>query len=208
MRRRIKRSRLAKELPMPLVLPVLLGSVRHDRQGIKAARYILRQLQARGHEAVLVDPMEKQLPLLDRMYKEYPKGQAPVVLEELATLYRRADGFVIVTAEYNHSVPPALKNLLDHFLEEYFWRPSAIMSYSAGRFGGVNAATALRPILCELGMPSTPSHLSIPTIGKSLGEDGTPAEPWIDKAAGRFLAEFEWYAEALAAKRQAGPVPY
>jgi NAD(P)H-dependent FMN reductase len=196
------------EALMPLVIPVLLGSVRHERQGIKAARFILRQLEARGHEAVLVDPMEKQLPLLDRMYKEYPKGGAPSVLEELATLYRRADGFVIVTAEYNHSVPPALKNLLDHFLEEYFWRPSTIVSYSAGRFGGVNAAAALRPILCELGMPSLPSHLAIPTIGKSLADDGTPAEPWIEKAAGRFLAEFEWYAEALAAKRTGGPLPY
>ena len=115
---------------------------------------------------------------------------------------------MIVTAEYNQSVPPALKNLLDHFLEEYFWRPSSILSYSAGRFGGVRAAVALRTILAELGMPSLPSILAIPTIGKALAEDGTPAEPWIDKAAGRFLDEFEWYATALAAKRKAEKSPY
>ena len=193
---------------MGLTIPVLLGSVRSDRQGIKAARFILRLLEARGHEAVLIDPMEKQLPLLDRMYKEYAPGRAPPLLEELATLYRRADGFMIVTAEYNQSVPPALKNLLDHFLEEYFWRPSSILSYSAGRFGGVRAAVALRTILAELGMPSLPSILAIPTIGKALAEDGTPAEPWIDKAAGRFLDEFEWYATALAAKRAAAETPY
>ncbi|MBV8766251.1 MAG: NADPH-dependent FMN reductase, partial [Hyphomicrobiales bacterium] len=78
---------------MGLLLPVLLGSVRSDRQGIKAARYVIRMLEARGHEPVLVDPAEKKLPLLDRMYKEYPKGKAPKVLEELAALYRRADGF-------------------------------------------------------------------------------------------------------------------
>ncbi|MBV9569029.1 MAG: NAD(P)H-dependent oxidoreductase, partial [Hyphomicrobiales bacterium] len=125
---------------MGLLLPVLLGSVRSDRQGIKAARYVLKLLEARGHEPVLIDPLEKKLPLLDRMYKEYPKGKAPKLLEELATLYRRADGFVIVTGEYNQSVQPALKNLLDHFLEEYFWRPSTIVSYSAGRFAGVRAA--------------------------------------------------------------------
>src|SRR5665648_627175 len=116
---------------MPLLFPVILGSVRRDRQGIKAARYIIDKLEARGDEPVLVDPCEKQLPLLDRMYKEYPKGEAPPPLEELADLFRRADGFVIVSAEYNQSVPPALKNLLDHFLEEYFWRPSAIpVSYT------------------------------------------------------------------------------
>jgi NAD(P)H-dependent FMN reductase len=193
---------------MGLSIAVLLGSVRSDRQGIKAARYILRALEARGHEAVLVDPMEKRLPLLDRMYKEYPKGEAPPVMEELAALYRRVDGFVIVTAEYNQSVPPALKNLLDHFLEEYFWRPSTIMSYSAGRFGGVRAAVTLRTVLCELGMPSLPSILAIPSIGRALTDDGTATEEWIDKAADRFLREFEWYAEALKAKRAEGKVPY
>jgi NAD(P)H-dependent FMN reductase len=193
---------------MSLLIPVILGSVRSDRQGIKAARFIMRQLAARGHRPVLIDPLEKQLPLLDRMYKEYPAGQAPSVLEELAGLYRRADGFVIVTAEYNQSVPPALKNLLDHFLEEYFWRPSAIVSYSAGRFGGVRAAVTLRTVLPELGMPSVPSILAIPSIGTAMADDGTPTEAWIEKAAARFLAEFEWYAEALTVKRAQGPVPY
>jgi NAD(P)H-dependent FMN reductase len=192
---------------MGLVVPVILGSVRTERQGIKAARFIIRNLEARGHEAVLVDPLEKPLPLLDRMYKEYAAGTAPPVLEELAALYRRADGFMIVTAEYNQSIPPALKNLLDHFLEEYSWRPSSILSYSAGRFGGVRAAVTLRSVLAELGMPSLPTILAIPSIGKALAEDGTASEPWIDKAVVRFLDEFEWYAQALAAKRADG-VPY
>ena len=193
---------------MGLLFPVILGSVRRDRQGIKAARYIIGKLAARGHEPVLVDPCEKELPLLDRMYKEYPKGEAPALLEELADLFRRADGFVIVSAEYNQSVPPALKNLLDHFLEEYFWRPSAIVSYSAGRFGGVRAAVALRTILSEMGMPSVPSVLSIPTIGKALKEDGSATEEWIDKSAARFIDEFVWYAKALKAQRETEGTPY
>src|ERR1700733_12296943 len=192
---------------MSLLIPVLLGSVRSDRQGIRAARYIMALLEQRGHKPVLVDPREKPLPMLDRMYKEYPAGTAPAVMQELAELYRRADGFVIVTAEYNQSVPPALKNLLDHFLEEYFWRPSTIVSYSAGRFAGVRAAVALRTILCELGMPSLPSVLSIPTIGSTLTAESASNEAWIDKGAERFLAEFEWYAEALAARRKRG-TPY
>jgi NAD(P)H-dependent FMN reductase len=193
---------------MALLFPVILGSVRRDRQGIKAARYIIDKLEARGEEPVLVDPCEKQLPLLDRMYKEYPKGEAPPLLEELAQLFRRADGFVIVSAEYNQSVPPALKNLLDHFLEEYFWRPSAIVSYSAGRFGGVRAAVALRTIMSEMGMPSVPSVLAIPSIGRALNEDGSVEEEWIDKAADRFLDEFVWYAKALKAQREAEGTPY
>lgn len=194
-------------LTQPLTIAVLLGSVRSDRQGIKAARLLVSALQARGHEAVLVDPMVTRLPLLDRMYKEYPKGSAPEELETLATLYRRADGFLMVSAEYNHGVPPALKNLLDHFLEEYFWRPSAIACYSAGSFGGVRAAMQLRMILGELGMPSIPSLFAIPRIGEALSEDGQPNDERITKQLKGFLDEFEWYAHALRRQRAEG-TPY
>ncbi len=127
---------------MSLTVPVILGSVRRDRIGIRAARFLIAQLEARGHEAPLVDPAELKLPLLDRMYKEYPAGTAPNTLEQLAVLYRRSDAFVMVSAEYNHGVPPALSNTLDHFLEEYYWRPSAICCYSAGQFGGVRGRDA------------------------------------------------------------------
>jgi len=189
---------------MPLLMPVILGSVRSDRQGLRAARFIIRRLEERGYEAPLVDPAELKLPLLDRMYKEYPKGEAPEVLERLADLYRRADAFVVVSAEYNQSIPPALSNTLDHFLEEYFWRPSAIVCYSAGRYGGVRAAVQLRTMLGELGMSSIPTYLAIPEIGKILDPEGNPQQPWLDKTAGRFIDELAWYTEALRRQRAEG----
>jgi NAD(P)H-dependent FMN reductase len=190
-----------------LTVPVLLGSVRRDRQGMRAAHLVVDALSARGHEPVLVDPMELRLPLLDRMYKEHPRGEAPESLERLATLYRRADGFVIVSAEYNNGIPPALKNLLDYFLEEYFWRPSGIVCYSAGQFGGVRAAMQLRMTLAELGMPSIPSLFPIPRIGQALDESGKPQDERTGRALDRFLAEFAWYARALKRERASG-TPY
>ena len=192
---------------MGLKLVVLVGSVRSDRQGIKAARYVEKSLAARGHEVTVVDPVLVQLPLLDRMYKEYDKGKAPAVLEGLATLYRAADGFVVVSGEYNHSIPPALSNLLDHFLEEYFFRPSAIVCYSTGGFGGVRAAMQLRAMLCELGMPSISSLFPIPKIQDALDESGTARDQALDRRFGRFATELEWYADALREARQKG-VPY
>jgi NAD(P)H-dependent FMN reductase len=192
---------------MGLKTVVLVGSVRCDRQGIKAARFVERSLQTRGHEVSLVDPVELQLPLLDRMYKEYSKGSAPAVLENLATLYRAADVFVVVSGEYNHSIPPALSNLLDHFLEEYFFRPSAIVCYSAGAFGGVRAAMQLRAMLSELGMPSISSLFPIPRIQMALDAEGRPLESELDRRFGRFAVELEWYAEALRDRRSKG-VPY
>ncbi|GJE51753.1 hypothetical protein GOFOIKOB_4815 [Methylobacterium tardum] len=192
---------------MTLTVPVILGSVRSDRIGIRAARFLTSKLEARGHAAPLVDPAELKLPLLDRMYKEYPAGTAPEPLERLAALYRGSDAFLIVSAEYNHGVPPALSNTLDHFLEEYYWRPSAICCYSAGQFGGVRAAMPLRAMLAEMGMPSIPSLLPIPRLQKAIGDDGTPAESWLERSANRFLDELEWYAEALRTRRAQG-TPY
>lgn len=186
---------------------VLAGSVRSDRQGIKAARFVERALNARGHGVTLVDPCVLQLPLLDRMYKEYEKGAAPAVLERLAGIYRSADGFVVVTGEYNHSVPPALSNLLDYFLEEYFFRPSAIVCYSTGQFGGVRAAMQLRAMLCELGMPSIPSLFPVPRVASAFTDAGDAQEGSIATRFDRFAGELEWYASALAAAR-AGGVPY
>jgi len=141
------------------------------------------------------------------MYKEYKLGQAPEVLERLAGLIKGADAFIIVSGEYNHSIPPALSNLLDHFLEEYFWRPSAIVCYSAGAYAGVRAAMQLRAMLCELGTPSIPSLLAVPKVQDAFDEDGRPHDEAYHRRAGRFLDELEWYANALKAARQAG-VPY
>jgi NAD(P)H-dependent FMN reductase len=193
--------------PVSLNIPVLLGSVRQDRQGLRVARMVLQGLTAAGHRPVLIDPMELQLPLLDRMYKEHRPGEAPPVLERLAEQYRAADGFMIVSGEYNNGIPPALKNLLDHFLEEYFWRPSAIVCYSAGQFGGVRAAMQLRMTLAELGMPSIPSLLPIPRVGQALEPDGAVKAEGVTRAWPRFMAEFVWYAQAMRAQRQKG-TPY
>src|ERR671927_444540 len=102
---------------MPLRFAVLFGSVRSDRQGIRAARFVVEQLRRRGNE-------------------------------------------------------PGLKNLLDHFLEEYFWRPSAIVCYSAGAYGGVRAAMQLRMTLAELGMPSIPSLFPVPQVQDAFDASG------------------------------------
>jgi NAD(P)H-dependent FMN reductase len=193
--------------PQSRSIAVLLGSMRSDRMGPRAAKLVTRELERRGHTVHLVDPLELRLPVLDRMYKEHPVGEAPDHLERLAGLYRSVDGFLIVSGEYNHGIPPALKNLLDHFLEEYFFRPSGIVCYSAGGFGGVRAAMQLRMTLAELGMPSIPSLLPIPRIADTLSEDGAAQLPITERSMNRFLDEFLWYANALAEARVAG-TPY
>jgi len=180
---------------------VIYGSVRTERQGIRAARYVVTTLRERGWGVRLIDPAVHRLPLLDRMYKEYGPGEAPEILETLAGWVRAADAYVIVTGEYNHGVPPALSNTLDHFLEEYFWKPSAIVSYSAGGFGGVRAAVALRAMLAEMGMSSIPSVFPISKVQTAFDEEGHPQDDSTSKRAEKFFEELEWYARALREAR-------
>ncbi|MFY9736639.1 MAG: NADPH-dependent FMN reductase [Rhodoplanes sp.] len=192
---------------MSLNFVLFYGSVRTERQGIKLVRFLDAQVRKRGHGSALIDPLHYRLPLLDKMYKEYPKGQAPEPLEAIANHIRQADGFLIVSGEYNHGIPPALKNMLDHFLEEWFWRPSAIACYSAGAFGGVRAAIQLRATLAELGMPSISSIFPMPKVQDQFEDDGTPRDPGHERRVARFLDEFEWHAKALKEARKGG-VPY
>jgi NAD(P)H-dependent FMN reductase len=193
-----------------MVVAVLLGSVRSDRMGDRAAKWVVAQLEKRGHQAVLVDAAELKLPLLDKMWKEIKKDP-PAKYEKLqeklapvAKLYARADGFCIVSAEYNHSIPPGLTNLIDHFLEEYLFRPSAIVCYSAGQYGGVRAAMQLRALLPEVGMPTIPSLQPIPSIGSSLSEDGVALTQELAEKSGKFFDEFDWYMRAMRAERAKG----
>ena len=186
---------------MKLNLVVFYGSVRSERQGVRAARFIVSECRARAHDVSLIDPLEYPLPLLDKMYKEYVPQQAPEVLQRMARLIIPADAYIVVSGEYNHTVPPALSNLLDHFLEEYFWKPSAIVCYSAGSFGGVRAAMTLRCMLAELGMSSIPSLLPIPKVQNAFDENGKPVDESWRKRADKFLSELEWYASAMKVAR-------
>ena len=186
---------------MALRIAVFYGSVRSERQGIKAARFIVELCRGRGHDGALIDAAEYRLPLLDKMYKEYRPGEAPEILQRMAAIVTTADAYIVVSGEYNHTVQPGLTNLLDHFLEEYFWKPSAIVCYSAGAYGGVRAAVALRPMLAELGMSSIPSMLPIARVQDAFDDEARPRNAAWVKQAERFLGELEWYGEAMRAAR-------
>lgn len=190
---------------------VLYGSYRSDRMGIRLAQFVVGGFRARGDQVELIDAKAIGLPILDRMYKEYPKGQAPETMERLAGEIRDADGFIFITGEYNWGIQPGLKNLTDHFLEEWFWRPAAIASYSAGRFSGARAATAWHGTLSEMGMVVVSSTIAAGPIAQTLSADGAPigdSGKALEKAFPRFADDFTWWVEAAKAQRLRKPPPY
>src|SRR3954470_5070142 len=190
---------------------VLYGSYRVDRMGIRLADFLVDGLRARGAAPELVDAKAVGLPMLDRMYKEYPKGGAPEALESLAQKIRAADAFVFVTGEYNWGPQPGLKNLTDHFLEEWFWRPAAIASYSAGRIAGARSNVIWHGILSEMGMVVVSSTLTVGPITAALDEHGAPtgdAGAALARSFPRFADDLDWWIEAATAQRARKPPPY
>src|SRR3954466_13548606 len=190
---------------------VFYGSYRSDRMGIRLAQFVVDGFRARGDDVELIDAKAVGLPMLDRMYKEYPKGEAPAALEKLAQKIRDADGFVFIAGEYNWGIQPGLKNLTDHFLEEWFWRPAAIASYSAGRFSGARAALACHGILSEMGMVVISSSIAVGPIAQTLSEDAKPTGEGgkaLSYAFPRFADDLAWWMEAARAQREKKKPPY
>ena len=190
---------------------VFYGSYRSDRMGIRLAQFVVEGLRGRGDDIELIDAKAVGLPMLDRMYKEYPKGEAPAALEKLAGQIRDADGFVFITGEYNWGMQPGLKNLTDHFLEEWFWRPAAIASYSAGRLGGARASTAWHGTLSEMGMVVISSTIGVGAISQALSADGQPTGEGgkaLAHAFPRFADDLAWWMEAAKAQRERKKPPY
>ena len=145
-------------------ISVLYGSMRDDRLGIRLAQYLIKKLEERGHAVAFFDAKELNLPLLNKRYLDYPQGTAPQHLEVIAESYRQSDAFLIVAGEYNYSIQPGLKNLLDYFYHEYAKRPSGLALYSIGSFGGIRSAMQLVQTMWALGMPAIPAFLTIPEI--------------------------------------------
>src|SRR4030088_3441069 len=190
---------------------VFYGSYRSDRRGIRLARFIVAGLAARGDSPELIDAKAVNLPMLDRMYKEHATGTAPPAMEALAGKIRSADAFVFVTGEYNWGVQPGLKNLTDHFLEEWFWRPAAIVSYSAGRIAGARSNFLWHGTLSEMGMIVISSTLTVGPIAEALTANGEPigsAGQLLDRSLKRFADNLDWWAEAARGQRARKAPPY
>jgi NAD(P)H-dependent FMN reductase len=108
-------------------------------------------------------------------------------------------------------VQPGLKNLTDHFLEEWFWRPAAVASYSAGRFAGARAAIAWHGTLSEMGMVVTSSTIAVGPIAKALSAEAKPvgeAGRALEQAFPRFADDLAWWMEAAKTQRAKRKPPY
>ncbi|MCY4573496.1 MAG: NAD(P)H-dependent oxidoreductase [Gemmatimonadetes bacterium] len=184
----------------PLRIPVLLGSVRRGRQSIRVARFASSRLTRAGADAPLLDLSDFDLPIMEeRLHK---RDDPPPGLERFSASIREADAVVIVSPEYNGSMPGVLKNALDYIYGEWFRKPVGIVTVSGGGFGGVQVHYHLQLLFLRLkalpvaGMP-------VSNISQSFSEDGEPMEGHYEKAFAGFVETLEWYTRAIGAAQAA-----
>ncbi|MDN2661980.1 NAD(P)H-dependent oxidoreductase [Psychromonas sp. 14N.309.X.WAT.B.A12] len=194
---------------------VFLGSVRDStppkpaRLGERVAEACLSCLQGRyrEHQFELVDALDYSLGTVFKPHFAYAKSQMPADLDSLAEKIKQSDGYIMVSPEYNHSMSLALSHLLNHFGSSLFsYKPSAIVTYSAGQWGGMRAAVAMRTFLSELGCLSVSSMIHIPKAQDVFAADGAIQEPqdqdsWFDYFTQTFN-QLMWWAEATHQQRQ------
>ena len=142
----------------------------------------------------------------------YRPGGAPEAMNRMQEEIKAADCYLIVSPEYNHSIPPALSGMMDHFGgSNYGYKPSAIITYSPGPFCGMRCAMALRPFLSELGCTPISKLVGFPDAEKLFLENGEAnnSHP-MARTLGQLpkqLDQLDWYAVALKNMREkvAGP---
>lgn len=158
---------------------VFLGSVREStppqprRLGKRVALACVDRMAAAVVGAELVDPLDLDLPRPFKPHFAYAQTSMPVDLDSLAMRIRDSDGYVMVSPEYNHSMSPALADLLNHFGSSLFsFKPSAIVTYSAGQWAGARAAVNTRTYLSELGCLPVSAMIHVPKAQEVFHEEG------------------------------------
>ncbi len=157
-------------MPRP-VLQVVSASTRPGRKGTAVARWVQRLAEEHGgFDVELVDLGEVGLPVFDEPNHPRLQQYTHQHTKDWSATVARADAFVFVTPEYNHSFPASLKNALDYLNAEWADKAAALVSYG-GVSAGLRAATALKPVLSALRMVPVVEAATIPFFTQFLTEE-------------------------------------
>jgi NAD(P)H-dependent FMN reductase len=185
-------------------IAVLIGSTREGRLGEPVARWFASLAASRDDlDISVVDLLEWDLPFLSA---PVPPAMAPPsdpLIERWASEVDAADGYVLVTPEYNHGYPAALKNALDLVFEPWRRKPVSFVSYG-GPGAGLRAVEQLRQVVVELEMVPLRHQVAIPRAYMAFDDDGRLRDERHARDAERMLTELVWWATALRRARSGG----
>ncbi len=178
-----------------LFIPVILGTSRQGRMSEHVARFVTEEV-GKGEEITtqLIDIRELHLPVNDAGESIKDPG--------FSDICNRADGFVIVTPEYNHGYPGLLKHVLDSNLKEYIHKAVGIVGVSAGPWGGTRAIQNLLPVMRELGLVTIFWDGNFSSVQKVFDSDGKLLDHAYSRRLDKFIKELIWMAKVLRYGRE------
>jgi NAD(P)H-dependent FMN reductase len=184
-------------------IPVILGTVRRNRESGKVAAFALNCLQELASvKTELLDLKEMNLPMMEERLRF--RDDPPANVSAFSATIKQADAIVIVTPEYSGGYPGVLKNALDYLKDEYRRKPFGIITVSAVDTGGILCLASLRQVVLSLGGVPIPASLMVPRVQEAFDAQGSPTEPRMAKRAKIFFEELLWFTEAFATQKKKG----
>ncbi|HSX07677.1 MAG TPA: NAD(P)H-dependent oxidoreductase [Candidatus Saccharimonadales bacterium] len=184
------------------LVKIIVASTRPGRFGIQPANWLMELAKEHPETTFeLVDLKKIDLPFLDEetpaLYAKYANAHTKAWAKAIG----EADGFIIVTAEYNHSYPAPLKNAIDFLAKEWYYKPVAYVGYGA-EAGGARAVEHLRSLGATVALFDLRESLIIPNYWTQLDEQGAfqPNEAQT-KAAHDILTKIGFWSEELKTPR-------
>jgi NAD(P)H-dependent FMN reductase len=192
-------------------LQVIVGSTRPTRAADRVVPWVARRASAHGaFDVEVLDLRDWPLPFFAEHMGTIgdfndPTYSEPVVRQWNAKA-KQSDAWLVVTPEYNHSLPGVLKNAIDNLFVSFALRnkPLAVVSYSAGIAGGSRAIEHLAHIAIEAEMAPLRNTVIIPFVDEAFDEAGEPVNPATDVGLGIVLDDLAWWSSALGNARANG----
>jgi NAD(P)H-dependent FMN reductase len=195
-------------------LQVIVGSTRPTRAADRVVPWVMERAQAHSEfEVELLDLREWPLPFFQEHSGTIGDISDPSYSDPIVRHWNRkiaeGDAYLIVTAEYNHSVPGQLKNAIDSVFVSFGFRnkPIGFVGYSGAIAAGTRAVEHLALIFIEAEAVPLRNSVLIPFVANAFNENGKPDNPATDVALGITLDDLAWFSNALARARAEGELP-
>jgi len=182
-------------------IPILLGSVRRDRESVKVAKFVAQAMNAFSLvQTELLDLKALNIPMMEERLRF--RNDPPASVNDLSLRITRADAIIIVTPEYNSGYPGVLKNALDYLKDEYRRKPFGIITVSSAWSGGILCLASLRQVILHLGGVPIPATLPIPKVQDVFDNEGNPRDSKWSHRMQSYLEELLWFTEAMATQKR------
>jgi NAD(P)H-dependent FMN reductase len=192
-------------------LQIIVGSTRPTRAVEQILPWLVQRARSHGgFEVEVLDLRDWQLPFFQEHLGTIGDFADPTYSEPVVRAWNRklaeGDAFIIVTAEYNHSVPGQLKNAIDSVFVSFAMRnkPVAFVGYSGGIAAGTRAVEHLALIAIEAEAVPLRNTVLIPFVGDAFGDDDEPKNPATDIALSIALDDLAWWSKVMTRARAEG----